>query len=117
IPHEAMDIAFEYFRDHADQIKNKDYITIIDFDQPSTAKRMHVIDLKTGAVEDLLVAHVKQSGENYATTFSNESGSNMSSLGIYLTDKPTPTSKRGMALLLDGMEPTNDRARRREIIL
>ena len=117
IPREALDKAFAWFREHPEQIKNRNYITIINFDLPSTARRMYVIDLKTGAVEDLLVAHGKQSGENYATKFSNTPGSNMSSLGIYLIDKPTPTSKRGMALLLDGMEPTNSKARPREILL
>src|SRR5882724_1782093 len=75
------------------------------------------VGAQTVDFEKMLVAHGKGSGENFATKFSNESGSNMSSLGVYLTDKPVASSKHGTALLLDGMEPTNNRARRREIIL
>src|SRR3954470_9222560 len=85
IPPGAMTIAFAFLREHPKEVRNKHYLTIIDFDQPSTARRMHVIDLTTGEVEDLLVAHAKKSGENFATQFSNEPGSNMSSLGVYLT--------------------------------
>lgn len=116
VPAGALKIAFDYFLAHSDQIKNQNYLTIIDFDQPSTAKRMHVIDLKTGAVEDLFVAHAKQSGENFATRFSNVPGSNMSSLGIYLTGDQIVSPKHGTAMLLHGMEPTNSNALKREII-
>jgi hypothetical protein len=117
IPPAAMNIAFGYVREHADRVRNTHYLTIIDFDQPSTAKRMHVIDLTTGTVEDLLVAHAKKSGDNVATQFSNAPGSNMSSLGVYLTGDAITSPKHGPAMLLHGQEPTNDNALKREIIL
>src|SRR4051812_35329230 len=71
IPPAAMERAFGYVRAHPDKVTNARYVTIIDFDQPSTARRMHVIDTATGRVEDLLVAHAKKSGDNFATQFSN----------------------------------------------
>jgi hypothetical protein len=117
IPLAALDRAFGYLRDHPTEVANQNYVTIIDFDQPSTARRMHVIDLRSGRVEDLLVAHGKNSGENVATQFSNTPGSNMSSLGVYLTGDAIVSPKHGPAMLLHGMEPTNDNALRREIIL
>jgi hypothetical protein len=117
IPAAALERAFGYLRDHPAQVRNENYVTIIDFDQPSTARRMHVIDLRDGSVEDLLVAHGKNSGENFATRFSNAEGSHMSSLGIYLTGDAIVSPRHGPAMLLHGMEPTNDNALRREIIL
>src|SRR5262245_26485237 len=84
IPREALLRAFDYYKTHAEQVKNKAYVTIVNFNLPSTEKRMHVIDMSTGQVEDLLVAHGKNSGNTYASVFSNKQGSLQSSLGIYL---------------------------------
>jgi hypothetical protein len=116
IPEEALNTAFDYLHSHAADVKNRDYVTIIDFDQPSTAKRMHVIDVRTGQVEDFLVAHAKKSGEDMAVRFSNMPGSNMSSLGLYLTGEQIVSPKHGTAMLLHGMQETNSNAERREII-
>jgi len=116
IPKEAMAGAFEYFESYPDLVKNKNYVTIVDFNRASTEKRMHVIDMSTGEVEDILVAHGKNSGNNYASSFSNVEGSLKSSLGIYLTAEPY-TGKHGMSLRLDGMEATNSNVRKRDIVL
>lgn len=117
IPPAALERAFAYLREHPDKVTNARYVTIIDFDQPSTARRMHIIDMTTGKSEDLLVAHAKRSGDNFATQFSNTPGSNMSSLGVYLTGDAITSPKHGPAMLLHGQEPTNDNALKREIIL
>src|SRR5437763_1155172 len=74
IPREAMLKAFDYYETHPDKVQNKAYVTIVDFNLASAEKRMHVIDMKTGDVEDLLVAHGKNSGNNFATSFSNTEG-------------------------------------------
>ena len=64
-----------------------------------------------------VVSHGKNSGENYATSFSNEYGSYKSSLGFYLTVS-TYQGKNGYSLILDGLEKgINDRARERAIVM
>lgn len=116
IPREALDRAFTWFEEHADQVLNKNYITIIDFTKPSTAKRCHVIDLRTGEVESLLCAHGKNTGLDLAEHFSNVNGSNKSSLGIYLTAE-LYKGRHGLSMRLDGMEPINSNVRRRDIVM
>ncbi len=116
IPADAMKTAFDFYTDHADQVKNKNYVTIVDFNKPSTEKRMHIINMQTGEVEDLYVAHGKNSGENYATKFSNKAGSFQSSLGLYLTAEEY-VGKHGLSLRIDGLEPTNDNVRSRDIVM
>ena len=67
--------------------KNKDILTLIDFSKPSTAERMVVLDIRQKRIlYTSLVSHGKNSGGNYATSFSNENGSHKSSLGFYLTE-------------------------------
>ena len=64
-----------------------------------------------------VVAHGKNSGGVYATSFSNEYGSYKSSLGFYLTAS-TYQGKNGYSLILDGLEKgINDRARERAIVV
>ena len=61
--------------------KNKDILTLIDFSKPSTAERMVVLDIRQKRIlYTSLVSHGKNSGGNYATSFSNENGSHKSSL-------------------------------------
>jgi hypothetical protein len=99
-------------------IKKKNVITIIDFSKPSTEKRCFVIDIKNKQILfKCLVAHGKNSGENTADIFSNESGSLKSSLGFFLTAE-TYIGDHGYSLKLDGLEKgINDKAREREIVI
>lgn len=61
-------------------------LTIVDYSMPSTERRLWVIDMNTKKVLfNTHVAHGKNSGANFATKFSNRHGSNMSSLGLFLT--------------------------------
>ena len=116
IPREALDRAFDYLDQHPDTVANKNYLTIIDFTQPSTVKRGHVINLQSGEVENLLVAHARNTGVDRAEHFSNVVGSNKSSLGIYLAGE-LYQGKHGLSMRLDGMEPTNSNARKRAIVM
>lgn len=101
-------------------IKNKDreLLTLIDFTKPSTDERMVIIDMKQGKVLlKSLVAHGRNSGEMYATRFSNREGSYMSSLGFYLTGD-TYKGSNGYSLKLYGLEKgVNDNALERAIVL
>lgn len=98
--------------------KKKEFLTIIDFTKPSTEKRFYVLDL---ANKQLLfhtfVSHGKNSGDKYATSFSNQNGSHKSSLGFYRTEN-TYQGKNGYSLILEGLEKgINDRAKERAIVI
>lgn len=116
IPRTALNRAFDYLIANPDLVENTHYMTVINFDLPSTAERMYVIDLGSLAVQTYLVAHGKASGDNYATHFSNQINSYMSSLGIYLTGDPY-VGVHGLSMRLRGMETTNSNAETRSIVL
>ncbi|MBG8554639.1 murein L,D-transpeptidase catalytic domain family protein [Hymenobacter sp. BT594] len=79
-------------------------LTIIDFNLPSRQKRLWVIDVRQNRLlHHTLVAHGKNTGEDLARTFSNRNGSEMSSLGFYVTGQPY-TGKHGLSLKLHGMD-------------
>lgn len=103
---------------HIKNLKKQNIISIIDFSKPSSDKRLFVIDLDNRKLLfNCLVAHGKNSGDNYANSFSNESQSLKSSLGFYLTAE-TYYGKNGYSLKLDGLEKNiNDNAREREIVI
>jgi len=93
-------------------------LTVIDFSQPSTRRRMWIYDLRNRTLlfEDL-VSHGRGSGVAMATSFSNQPESNRSSLGLYRTAE-TYVGKHGYSLRLDGLESGfNDRARARAIVM
>ena len=98
--------------------KTKEILTLVDCTKPSTEERLYVLDMKNKKMLfKSVVSHGRNSGENYATSFSNKVGSYQSSLGFYLTDK-TYQGKNGYSLLLDGLEKgINDRARERAIVM
>lgn len=84
--------------------RKRDILTLIDFSKPSTEKRLYVFDMKEKKMLfSSVVAHGKNSGGVYATSFSNEYGSYKSSLGFYLTAS-TYQGKNGYSLILDGLE-------------
>ena len=98
--------------------KQARHLAVIDFSQPSTARRLWIFDLnrKTLVLRDL-VAHGKESGENFATSFSNTEGSNQSSLGLFSTQE-SYVGSHGYSLRMDGLEPgINDQARERAIVI
>lgn len=98
--------------------KTKPIMTLIDFTKPSTEKRLYVFDMEEKKmVYSSVVAHGRNSGANYATSFSNEYGSYKSSLGFYLTEN-TYQGKNGYSLALNGLEAgINDRAKQRAIVV
>ena len=98
---------------------NKDSIlTIVDFSKSSKNKRLYVIDLKNEVLLfNTLVAHGRNSGGEYARSFSNVPSSNKSSLGFYVTAS-TYKGENGYSLRLQGVERNiNDRAYRRAIVM
>lgn len=100
------------------QIGNNNIISIADFSQPSSRKRLFVIDLeKRKVLFNTYVAHGINSGKEYASSFSNAPQSNKSSLGFYETTT-TYLGKHGYSLHLQGLEKgINDNAWCRDIVL
>ena len=99
-------------------LSEKQLLSVVDFDKPSTKKRFWLIDLKNRKVlQNTYVSHGKNSGENMAKVFSNSDDSNMSSLGFYVTGE-TYYGRHGLSLKLDGMDdPYNTNARLRDIVM
>lgn len=99
-------LAFEYALVGMEKMeKRPSVISIADMSQPSTNKRLYVIDL---ANQKLLfntyVAHGRNSGDLLPRQFSNEVSSNRSSLGFYKT-MGAYKGKHGLSLKLKGLEP------------
>jgi hypothetical protein len=103
--------------ENSGRIKNK-ILTLIDFSISANEKRMWVIDLdKKELLYHTLVAHGRNTGNEYATSFSNEMSSYKSSLGFYITGEKYH-GKHGLSLRLDGIEEgINDKARQRAIVI
>jgi len=98
--------------------RNNHIVTLIDFTKPSTDERLYVFDIKRKKMlYSSHVAHGRNSGENYATSFSNKMGSYQSSLGFFLTEN-TYYGKHGYSLILHGLEKgINDQAKDRAIVI
>jgi len=99
-------------------IIQKDILTLIDFSLSSNTKRLWVIDLATNTVLfQSLVAHGRNTGEEFASEFSNRNSSYQSSLGFYATGE-IYQGKHGASLRLDGLEKgVNDNARQRAVVV
>jgi len=108
---------FDYLN-NANMIAKKTIISIVDFSKSSTQKRLFVIDISTGQILfNSLVAHGRNSGNEYATRFSNLPESHQSSLGFYIT-MGTYNGGNGYSLRLKGCEKgINDKAYERAIVI
>jgi len=93
-------------------------LTICDYSQRSDKKRLYVVDLNRAKVLfNTYVSHGRNSGDDYATSFSNSTESHKSCLGFMRTAE-TYNGDNGYSLKLDGMEAGfNDNARPRAIVM
>ncbi|MXN92210.1 hypothetical protein GR160_13340 [Flavobacterium sp. Sd200] len=124
--HSASMPAFECFSNAIkgyNQLKEqgkikKDYLAVIDFSLSSNSKRLWIIDMASKTVVyNTLVAHGRNSGNEFATAFSNANSSNQSSLGFYATGE-IYNGKHGQSLKLDGLENgINSNARNRGVVM
>ncbi len=116
--------AYEYAKKGFDKLLeegkliNDSIISIVDFSQPSSNKRLFVLDIKNyNILYNGLVAHGRNSGKELATDFSNQPESYKSSPGFYITGN-TYEGKNGYSLKLNGLENgINDRAFERGIVI
>ncbi|GAB3825954.1 murein L,D-transpeptidase catalytic domain family protein [Hymenobacter jeollabukensis] len=107
-----------YFNLRGRGLARRPVLTVIDFSRPSRQNRLWVIDLShTRLLYHTLVAHGKNSGGDLAQTFSNREGSEMSSLGFYLTGD-TYQGKHGLSLKLQGLDARyNSHAAERAVVV
>ena len=100
------------------KITNPGYLSIADFTQSSKNKRLYILDLQEMKMfMNTYVAHGRNSGGEFAKTFSNRPESHKSSLGFYITGK-TYTGVHGLSLQINGLEKgINDRALARKIVI
>jgi hypothetical protein len=101
------------------QLENSSVLTIVDFSQSSNNKRLYVIDFnKMTVLFNTLVAHGRNTGDEFAHDFSNKAGTLKSSLGFYVTKNQALGSQVGLSLIIQGVEKGfNDNAVNRQIIM
>ncbi|HSO87194.1 MAG TPA: murein L,D-transpeptidase catalytic domain family protein [Draconibacterium sp.] len=121
LSNEAYQLALKGFNKLKTEGKllNSSILTIIDFSQSSSKKRMYVLDLyRKVLLYNTYVAHGRNTGDEFAEKFSNIPGTFQSSLGFYITENMAIGSKVGLSLILKGLEKGfNDKALDREIII
>lgn len=116
--------AFEYAKRGLEKLAeegrliNDSIVSIIDFSLPSNQKRLFILDIRNyKMLFNTLVAHGRNTGREWATSFSNEGSSYKSSPGFYITGD-TYQGKNGLSLKLDGIEQgINDHAFSRGIVV
>lgn len=119
VPDRPLQLAMRYYDLNKSRIKNTRYVTIADLSKHSSKTRLYVVDMQSGDVRALWVAHGRGSdedGDGYATKFSNVNGSKMSSLGFYLTGGLYDGSN-GRSMYLHGLEASNSAAYDRAIVM
>jgi hypothetical protein len=119
VPADLLERALVYYDFNRDLLDNDRYLTVIDFAQHSSKKRLYIVDMQDGSLERHVVAHGSGSDPNndgVPTEFSNVANSHKSSLGFYLTAE-TYSGKWGLSLRLDGLSKSNSEARDRAIVM
>jgi len=108
---------YHYMTDHH-WLSKENILSICDLSQSSRNKRLYVLDLDQKTVlVNTYVAHGRNSGMEYARSFSNNPSSHKTSLGFYVT-QDTYTGSNGLSLKIKGMERGfNDKACGRNIVM
>ena len=107
-----------YEHAHLQGLDSQKVLTVIDYNMPSSEKRLWVINLNNDQVEyHTLVAQGKTTGVNYAKFFSNKHGSDASSIGTFVTGH-TYHGEHGYSLRLHGLNPEfNGNAYTRDVVM
>ena len=99
------------------KIEENSYLTVIDMSISANRNRFFLIDVENKKIiHKSIVAHGRNSGGEFAKFFSNKIGSFKSSIGFYRTAE-TYQGKHGLSLRLDGLEYSNNNARKRAIVI
>ncbi len=118
--HHMVQLAYKAYQlaRHDHRIHNHHYLTMINFNKCSTARRLTIINLDNGhAIMHLLVSHGHNSGLKCADHFSNQPNSHETSLGTYVTGYPY-YGHLGYSLYLHGLEKgINNNVYKRHIVM
>ena len=117
-PH-VLNKALAFYDLNFHRFKIKEFINVIDFSLHASEKRMYLINMQTGRVKAMHASvgrGTDPDGDGIANTFSNISGSNMTSLGFYLTDDEY-IGGNGRSMRLHGLSSTNSNALTRYIVV
>ena len=108
---------YYYLLDHH-LLSKTNILSICDLSQSSRNKRLYVVDLETKTVLiNTYVAHGRNSGTEFANSFSNNPSSHKTSLGFYITGE-TYYGDNGLSLKIRGLERGfNDKANGRNIVV
>jgi hypothetical protein len=120
VPRAVAAQGFAKYDQFASKVKNKAYISLIDFTQFSGHPRFFMVNATNGHVDALMVAHGSGSDPQNSgtpTKFSNLPNSKLSSLGAYLVSELDYSTEHGKIARLDGLESTDSLLRPRAIIL
>jgi len=100
------------------RLEKSNLLSIADMSQSSNAKRLYVIDMENKKVLfNTYVAHGRNSGEEFASSFANKNNSYKSSLGFYVTGN-IYQGAHGTSMRLKGIEKgINDIAEQRGIVM
>lgn len=104
---------------HKGRVRNHDLLAIADFSKPSRDPRFYLVDLRNGHSTSFLVAHGKGSDpahSGWVHNFSNTHGSEATSAGAYAVGE-TYIGQYGESRRLIGLEPQNDQAEARAIVI
>jgi hypothetical protein len=104
---------------HSMRVQAHDRIAIADFSVASAQPRFHIVNLGTGAVESLLVAHGTGSDPEHTGLlhrFSNDLGSNATCEGAFVATDYYQ-GQHGASQRLEGLDPSNNNALDRAIVI
>ena len=97
----------------------RDVVGVADFAKPSRTPRFHLVDVASGRVETLLVAHGRGSDPQHTgwlQSFSNLPGSEATSEGDYVTGDYY-VGQHGRSMRLRGLDATNYNAEERAVVV
>jgi L,D-transpeptidase catalytic domain len=111
--------AISAFGKHRASVQKADIIAIADYSRASRERRFHIVDMISGTTTSMLVAHGRGSDPSHSgwlQQFSNSDGSYASCAGAFVTANEY-VGKHGRSMRLIGLDPTNNNALDRAIVI
>ena len=118
----VLDAALQAFEQRRGWLRTTDLFGVVDFSVPSYEPRMFIVLAQDQSIlRSTLVAHGKGSDpapepSAIPTFFSNAEGSEASCLGAFVTGRRY-LGRHGPSLRILGLDPTNNNAEAREIVI